>query len=191
MAASLLEMLQTSVGETLVREASAYLGEPEPAIRSALGVAMPALLAGLVQQSATAGGTSRLFEVITGPAVDVRLLSSLGARPGGTAAGSMAALGKSLVSLLVPRQKAGALASAVSAISGMKASSVTALLGLAAPVLLAFLKHILTQAQIDAGGLALLLSGQRTYLEASLDERAATALGFDAWPRSYRFSRPA
>jgi OOP family OmpA-OmpF porin len=180
MAVNLLDMLQSSVGQSLVGEASKYLGESEATTRSALGAALPALLAGFVQQGSTGAGASRLYEMITGPAVDTGLLGNLGAWLGGTKAGSMAPLGESVLNLVVPGKNAGALASAVSAISGMKASSVTALLGAAAPVLLAFIKNILIQGKLDAGGLASLLSGQQELLEKRLDDRTASALGFSS-----------
>ena len=160
MAANLLEMLESPVGHGLVGRATTDLGESESAIRSALGVAMPALLAGLLQQGSTATGASRLFEIITGPAVDV-------------------VLGQSLLRLIVPPRTAGPLASVVSVVSGMKISSVTALLGMAASFMLAFLKNVLTLGAIDASGLARLLAGQREYVAKSLDDRAAAALGFD------------
>ena len=178
MAVNLLDMLQSSIGQSLVGEASKYLGETESTTRSALGAAMPALLAGLVQQASTSGGASRLHEMISGPAVDSGLLGNLGAWLGGTKSGSMAPLGESVLGMLVPGKASGALASAISAISGMKASSVSALLGVAAPVLLGLVKNVMTQGKLDVSGLASLLSGQQEFLEKRLDDRSAAALGF-------------
>jgi outer membrane protein OmpA-like peptidoglycan-associated protein len=178
MAVNLLEMLQSSIGPSLVSAASTYLGESETTTRSALGAAMPALLASLAQQGSTAAGASQLYRTITAPEVDTGLLGNLGAWLGGRKAGSAPSLAETALGSLFPGQKATALAGAIGAISGMKSSSVTGLLGLAAPVLFAFLKNFLTQGKMDAGGLASLLSGQHQYLEKGLDDRVAGALGF-------------
>ena len=68
MAVNLLEMMQGSLSPTLAREASRYLGESEIVTKSALGAALPGLLAGLMQQgSTTSTGAAGLYRTLTGP----------------------------------------------------------------------------------------------------------------------------
>jgi hypothetical protein len=176
MAVNLLEMLQGSVGPTLAREASRYLGESETATRSAVGAALPALLAGLAQQGSTSSGAAELFRTLTGSRIDTGFMNNLG----GMLAGgdkSVLSLGGTLLSSLFG-DRTGAMTSAISSISGMKSSSVSTLLALAAPAVLSFLKSYLLQNKLDVGGLASLLGGQREHLRSALDDRITSALGF-------------
>ena len=178
MAANLLEAMQGSMGSALLGEASKYLGESETVTKSALGAAMPALLAGLMQQSGTASGATQLFRTLTGPQTNTDLLGNLGGwLSGGSRTAGVVAQGESMLSSLFG-ERTGALANAVGAISGMKLSSVTTLLAVAAPALLAFLKSYVIGNKLDAGGLASLLAGQGEHLRNRLDDRAAGALGF-------------
>ena len=176
MAVNLLEMLQGSLGPTLAREASRYLGESETATRSAVGAALPALLAGLAQQGSTSSGAAELFRTLTGSRIDTGFMNNLG----GMLAGgdkSVLSLGGTLLSSLFG-DRTGAMTSAISSISGMKSSSVSTLLALAAPAVLSFLKSYLLQNKLDVGGLASLLGGQREHLRSALDDRITSALGF-------------
>jgi outer membrane protein OmpA-like peptidoglycan-associated protein len=176
MAVNLLEMMQGSLGQTLAREASRYLGESETATKAAVGAALPALLAGVVQQGATPGGLADLFRTLTGPQVDPGLMTRLG---GMLATGdkSVVNLGGTLLGALFG-DRTGALTGAISSMSGMKSSSISTLLALAAPAVFSYLKGYLTQNNLGIGDLANLLAGQTDHLRASLDDRVARGLGF-------------
>ena len=90
MAANLIEMMQSSLAPTLIREASHFLGESESATQSAVGAALPALLGGLMQKASSAQGASSLFELLSGPTVDARAMSNLGSSlSGGDQANSL------------------------------------------------------------------------------------------------------
>ena len=176
MAVNLLEMMQGSLGPTLAREASRYLGESETVTRSAIGAAVPALLAGLVQQGSTSTGAAELFRTLTGSRIDTGFMNNVG----GMLAGgdkSVLSLGGTLLSSLFG-DRTGAVTSAIGSISGMKNSSVSTLLTLAAPAVLSFLKSYILQNKLDVGGLASLLGGQREHLRSGLDDRITSALGF-------------
>ncbi len=178
MAVNLLDMVQSALGSTFTTEASRYLGESETSTRSAIDAALPALLAGFVQQGSTTSGASQLLASITSPQVDTSLTSSLSGwlTGGGNKVTGVLSQGQALLNSLCG-DRTGGLASAVSAASGLKLSSVTTLLALVAPALLAFLKRYVTQNRIDGPGLAGLLSGQREHLRSRLDDRVAGALG--------------
>lgn len=178
MAVNLLDMVQSALGSTFATEASRFLGESEMSTRSAIDAALPALLAGFVRQGSTPAGASQLLASITSPQVDTSLTSNLVGwlTGGGAKVTGVASQGQALLSSLCG-DRAGALAGAVSAASGLKLGSVMSLLGLLAPALLAFLKRYVTQNRIDGPGLATLLTGQREHLQSRLDDRVAGALG--------------
>jgi len=178
MAENLIEMMQSSLGSSLPGIVSKYLGESETTTRSAMGAAVPALLAGLMQQSSTSSGLSQLFSTITGPQTDSGLLNSLASSfGGGEKTGSILSQGSSLLTGLFG-DRVGALAGAVGSASGMKISSANTLLGLVAPALFAFLKRYLTTSKLDAQGLASVLYDQRDHLRHRLDDRITNALGY-------------
>jgi outer membrane protein OmpA-like peptidoglycan-associated protein len=178
MAENLIEMLQSSLGSSLPGIVSKYLGESETTTRSAMGAAVPALLAGLMQQSSTPSGARQLFATITSPQTDSGLLGNLASTfAGGEKTASLLSQGSGLLSSLFG-DKVGSIASAVGSASGMKVSSTTTLLGLVAPALFAFLKRHLTTSKLDAEGFAGLLYDQRDHLRHRLDDRVTSALGF-------------
>jgi hypothetical protein len=78
MSANLFELMQGSLGPTLAREASRYLGESEATTRSAIGAALPAILASLMQQGSSSSGAANLFKMVTGSQIDAGLASKLG-----------------------------------------------------------------------------------------------------------------
>jgi outer membrane protein OmpA-like peptidoglycan-associated protein len=176
MAVNLFELMQSSLGSTLTREASRYIGEPETTTRAAVGAALPALLAGLMRQGSTPSAASELFKTLTGPQVDTGLVGKLG---GMLALGDKSALslGNTLIGSLFG-DRTGALTSTISSMSGMKPSSVSTLLAMAAPTVLSYLKGYLAQNKLDVGGLASLLGAQREHIVSGLDDRITRALGF-------------
>jgi outer membrane protein OmpA-like peptidoglycan-associated protein len=176
MAVNLFELLQSSLGPTLTREASRYIGESDTTTRAAIGAVLPAVLAGVMQQGSTPSGAADLFRTLTGPRVETGLVGKLG---GMLASGdkSVLTMGSTLTGALFG-DRVGGLASAITSMSGMKTSSVNTLLAMAAPAVLSYLKGYLAQNKLDVGGLAGLLAGQREHIPSGLDDRITRALGF-------------
>lgn len=178
MVENLMEMLQSSLTPKLAGDVSTYLGESPAITRSAVTAAIPAVLAGLAQQSSTAGGAAQIFNMITSPQIDTGLADNPGSWLGGGAkTANLLSQGSSLLRGLFG-DRTGAIADAVSSVSGMKMSAVSTLMSLAVPSIFAWLKRYLTQGKLDAGGLASLLGGQGEHLRSRLDDRVTSALGF-------------
>lgn len=177
MASNLLEMLQSAFGNQLVSQASSVLGESPASTKSAVGAALPALLGGLMQQGSTLEGASKLLGAITGPNVNTGILSDLaGALGGGSQTSSLTSLGSTLLGSLFG-DKVGALSNAVASLAGIKGTSATTLLGLAAPLVFSVVKRYVQDNRLDAGGLLNLLAGQGQFLRGQLDDRITGALG--------------
>ena len=178
MVENLMELMQSSLTPQLAGDASTYLGESPAITRSAVTAAIPAILAGLAQKSATTAGAAQLFNMITSPQVDTSLAENPGGWLGGGAkTANLLSQGSSLLQGLFG-DRTGALANAVGSVSGMKTAAVSTLLSLAAPSIFAWLKRYLTQGRLDSGGLASLLGGQGDYLRTRVDGRVSGALGF-------------
>jgi outer membrane protein OmpA-like peptidoglycan-associated protein len=157
---------------------SARLGESEEGTNAGLHTIVPALLASLVSKGADTRGARELLGKLNSSAVDPGLPGNLADMLGNR--GGFDALiqsGQGLLGYLIGG-RTGAVSDAVSRVSGIKSSSASALLGMAAPLLFAFLKKHVTDGGLDAGGLKSLLMGQTPVLQKmDLDPRVTTALG--------------
>jgi outer membrane protein OmpA-like peptidoglycan-associated protein len=139
---------------------------------------LPALLGGLANKGSTADGAGNLLDMLRGPDVDSGLLGNLaGLFSGGTRTESLVSLGTSLVKGLLG-EKAAALAGTVASLTGLKTSSSSNLLYMAAPLIFGLLKKLVGEQNLDASGLMRLLAGQLGFLKGAVDERVAGVLGF-------------
>jgi outer membrane protein OmpA-like peptidoglycan-associated protein len=177
MAENLVDMLQIALSRTFSGELANHLGESGTTTRSALGAAVPALLAGLLQQGATPAGAAELQRRVTDPQIDLGLTGNIGSwLDGGPKMAGLLSQGSGLLSWLFG-SRTGAVAEAVGSVSGMTIASASTLLSLTAPAVFALLKRYLSQNRLDAGGLPGLLAGQRDALRVQLDNRVGEALG--------------
>jgi outer membrane protein OmpA-like peptidoglycan-associated protein len=181
MTTNILDMLTGSFGKDLAGQASKFLGESDGSTMGAVSALLPALLGSLGNKAATPAGAADLLGLVNGANVDTRMLGNLGGLfSGGERTNALVSSGSALAaSLLGGGDKVNALASALSAKSGIKASSALSLLAMVVPLVLAFFKRYVADNRLDAGGLAGLLGGQRSFLErAGLDAGILKALGF-------------
>ena len=177
MALNILEMLTDALGDEIVNQASAYLGESKAGTQAGLSMILPALLGGLANKGSTVDGAGSLLDVLRGPDVDSGLLGNLaGLFSGGMRTESLVSLGSSLVKGLLG-EKAAALAGTVASLTGLKSSSSSNLLYMAAPLIFGFLKKLVGEQNLDASGLMRLLAGQLGFLKGAVDERVAGVLG--------------
>src|SRR4029453_14656579 len=127
---NLMEMLQSSLTPKLAGDASTYLGESAAMTRSAVTAAIPAVLARLARPSAPPGGAPEIFNMITSPQIDTSLAENPAGFLGGDArTANLLSQGSSLVRGLFG-DRTGAIAGAVSSVSGMKMASVSTMLRL-------------------------------------------------------------
>jgi outer membrane protein OmpA-like peptidoglycan-associated protein len=177
MALNILEMLTDALGDEMVNQASQYLGESKAGTQAGLSMILPALLGGLANKASTADGAGSLLDMLRGSNVDSGMLGNLaGLFSGGTRTESLVGLGTSLVKGLLG-EKGAALAGTVASLTGLKSSSSSNLLYMAAPLIFGFLKKLVGEQNLDASGLMRLLAGQLGFLRGAVDERVAGVLG--------------
>lgn len=177
MAENLVDMLQIALNRTFAGDVAKHLREPGTSTRAALGAAVPALLAGLLQQGSTPAGAAELQRRVNDAHIDIGLTGNIRSwLDDGPKMAGLLSLGSSLVSWLFGT-RTGNVAEAIASASGMAMSSVSTLLALATPAVFALLKRYLSQNRLDAGGLASLLAAQRDNLRTQLDEGVSRALG--------------
>jgi outer membrane protein OmpA-like peptidoglycan-associated protein len=175
--ANLLQQVKDTIEPALTREAAGHFGETPDVTRSAIGVAIPALLAGLVSQGSTPSGATRLLDMLSSRDVDAASGANVaGAQGAASRADALLRSGGSMVSSLFGDRTAS-VTSTIASLSGLDRASSGGLLAMAAPLVMGVLRRHVQTNRLDAGGLANLLSGQRDSLRASLPDSLADAVG--------------
>jgi outer membrane protein OmpA-like peptidoglycan-associated protein len=178
MAIDILDALKSAFGAPVTRQVSTVFGDSEEATRTGLRSSFSALLAGVLHKSTTPGGAEEVYRTVTSDSVDPTLPSRL---PGllsnrGSLENSLSN-GESMLSSIFGNRTSN-VSQAIAESSGLKPSSATGLLAMAAPMLMGVLKKHVTQNNLDARGLGSLLLNQRSALQnAGLDSRITSAMG--------------
>lgn len=171
--ADLLESLRRFISPDLISRTSGELGENEPATAKAFGGIIPAVLAGLVGRTSEPGAMSSIYNMIRGS--DSGLLSNLSntvpGAPGGTAP-----VGNQFLSQIFGNKIDG-VQNALSKYAGIKPTSVSAILGYIAPLVLGFLGKKVHDDELDEDGLSSYLSSQKASIMSALPSGLGTALG--------------
>ena len=174
---NLLQQVKDAIEPALTREAAGHFGETPDVTRSAIGVAVPALLGGLVSQGSTPSGATRLLDMLSSRDVDAASGANVAGAQGATSrADALLRSGGSMVSSLFGDRTAS-VTSTIASLSGLNRASSGGLLAMAAPLVMGVLRRHVQTNRLDAGGLANLLSGQRDSLRASLPDSLADAVG--------------
>jgi hypothetical protein len=161
---NVLEMLNARLTDEVIGPLARQLGESAAETRKVLlNGAVPAVLTGLAQTHADAGGVERLDALLKGAGHDGAVLDDLpGALGGGARTDALASLGKGQLEWVLPG-RFDAVANQLAAWSGLRRASALTLLGLAVPLVLAALGKSLPGAAIAGDAVAgMLAEAQRS-----------------------------
>jgi OmpA-OmpF porin, OOP family len=179
MSVNLLDMATAAMGGNFSGALGSFLGESQSTASNGLSAVLPALIGGLVNKGSTQDGASSLLSLLNTPQVDSGIVGTLGNLfgNGGTQASGLVTLGTSLLGTLFG-DKVGGMASAIGSVAGLKGSTASSLLSIAAPIVLGMLKSHVGQNNLGASGLMSLLKGQGQYLGGKIDPKVSGAMGF-------------
>ncbi len=174
--ADLLGTINSYLTPDTIQKVAALIGESPPATQKSVGIAVPTILSGLANLASSDTGTSQLINLITRLGGDGNLLNDLGGLLGGgpTTQTTMNA-GRDALQTIFGGKLNGIL-DALAGAGGVKSSSVSSLLSLAIPIVLAVLGKERRTAGLDAGGLASLLRNQRGSWASLLPGAVSTLL---------------
>jgi len=162
--ASILESVKGMLGPQIVNGVSSQLNEPTGVVQRGLEEGSAALLAGIGSKADQPGFMQQIFSFIKNPA---NYLAFAGV-PAAAAAGG---LGSQLLSTVFGSNQ-GAVADGIARETGMSAGKATALLGMAAPMVLGMLGRTVQATGMDASQLGQSLKsempGLTSYLPAGL-----------------------
>jgi OmpA-OmpF porin, OOP family len=157
---NLLDMAKSYLTNELVSKASSALGESEGGIAKVLSAAIPSLIGTVADKASTTDGAHAVAQMAS-EHNNSGILGSLGNFFGGDSSSDLMSKGGGLISSLLGGGQGNMLTSLISNFAGVKNSSVTSLLSMAAPAVLGMIGKHSADNNISASGLGSFLGGQK------------------------------
>jgi OmpA-OmpF porin, OOP family len=168
MSIDLLGLVKDQLTSAAVGKISDFLGESSENTQSAVGAAIPTLLGGLMEKASTTDGAGSLLGMLKDGGHDGSLLGGLGDLLGsGDGISGLLSGGSGIISSLLG-DKVGGIVDLIANVSGIKKSSSSSLLSLAAPILMGVLGKQVSSQGLGISGLASMLMGQKDAVKAAL-----------------------
>jgi OmpA-OmpF porin, OOP family len=172
---NLIEMLKDQVTGQVLSQVASHIGESEANTKSALGAALPAILGTIANKAGAGNGAADIFNMIKNGGHDGSVLDNLAGNLGGGGISSLLGSGSGIIGSLLGG-KAGMIADLIANFSGVKKSSSSSLLSMAAPLLMGVLGKQVTSQGLNASGLANLLAGQGDFIKKALPASISSAM---------------
>jgi OmpA-OmpF porin, OOP family len=164
MSFNLLDAAKGLFTSELVGKASSFLGESESGVTKALGGVLPSVLGGLIDKSSNHDGANMIAN-LAGEQHNSGLLNNIDGFFGD--GGGLLNKGAGLLSSLFGNKTDG-LIGLISNFAGVKSSSTTSLLSMAAPMVLGLLGKHAASSGLSGNGIASFLSSQKSSVAAAL-----------------------
>ncbi|MGH6899608.1 MAG: DUF937 domain-containing protein, partial [Geminicoccaceae bacterium] len=176
MAANLIGVLEQLLGSNeVLSRLGALIGLSPDGTKSAIGAAVPAILAALVGLVQKPAGRDQLATAVRNQ--DPGVLDNLGGMLSGGREKSLIDSGSNALTSLFGDSQAGGLIGAIGRFAGLNQGSATSLLGALAPVVLGALGREQRTQNLDAQGLARMLDDQKDSIAHALPTGLASELG--------------
>ena len=179
MSLNLLDMVKGQLGGAVMDQVSSFLGENPANTQTAINAALPTVLSGLMNSASTTQGATGLLDMLKTGGHDGSIFNNLSGLLGGGGEGMSGLLGggSSLLKMFLG-DKVGGVADMIGSIAGIKSSSASSLLSMAAPMLMGILGKQVSGGGLGVSGLASLLMGQKDAVQAALPSGISSLLGF-------------
>ena len=184
---SLMDGLKALITPEVVSKASSIFGESEFALTKGFDAAVPMVLGGLANKATDRSFMSKLFDLVKEPAADGSILGNVAGLLGSGTSSSPMGLGSRLMSMLFGGNTSP-LTSALSNSAGLRPSTASSLLNLAAPLVVSFLGRTVRRDGLDSAGLTNMLLGQRSSILGVLPNSLSSVLdvGRETTQAAYR-----
>jgi hypothetical protein len=174
MATNLVSLVMQFLTPDMIGRIAAALGLDRNNAQSAIGAAVPALLAGLSGAAANPGGAQSLVNAVKQQS---GALDGFANMIGGSGQSSLVDKGSALLKSLVGGQDQSALAGAISKFAGVGQNASNSLLAMLAPAILGVIGKQIGGGNLDAGSLTGLLANQKDSIAAALPSGFGNLLG--------------
>lgn len=168
MAIDLVSLIKQFLTPDMVQKLAGTLGLDATQTQTAIGGAIPALLAGMAGTAKQPGGAQRLAEAANQQA---SALDGFADMLGGSSQTGLVETGSKLVGSLLGSNTQTALSSAIATFSGLGQGAVTALLGAIAPAVLGIIGRQAGPQGFNAESLGALLGSQKNNIAGALPSR--------------------
>ena len=159
MAFNLLETVSGLFSNDLVSKAASSLGESEGGIQKAISGIVPSVLTGLLNKAGSGGNAASGILDLAKQASGSGILGNLSGLLGGGGGGGMSGLLSMAGNIF--GDKLGGITNLISSFSGIKSSSASSLISMAAPAALGAIGKHATDNSLSAGGLLSMLVSQK------------------------------
>jgi hypothetical protein len=174
MAVNLVSLIMQFLTPDMIGRIASALGLDRTNTQTAIGAAIPGLLAGLSGVAAQPGGAQKLVDTVR---QQTGALGSFANMLGASGQSSLIEKGSQILSSLLGGRDQTALAGAVSKYAGLGQNASGSLLGMLAPIVMGTIGQQQGTRSLDAGGIASLLSSQKDNIVAALPAGFANLLG--------------
>src|SRR5262245_26507651 len=182
MQSTLLNTLTGWIDRQTLGAAATQLREPEQSVSRGFQSSFATILGGLAGKTSNSGFMRQAFDVITSPANDDHVLDNPAGLVSTTAFGGPATeMGKRFMGTLFGSNEMSVF-DAVGRWSGLRTQSVTSIMSMAAPIVLAMLGRKIRTSGLNQSSFTRLLDGEAAGLSAALPSSLAASLGLGALP---------
>lgn len=171
---NIVELIMSQMGGDTPNKLGSLIGENRAKTESAVGAAVPALLAGLTKLVSKPEGSKQL-DALLGKQ-DTGVLENFTSMLGSQGA-SVAEKGSGLLTSLLGGDNLAGLLGTLGKFTGLRQDSMGKLLGALAPLVLGVLGKQKSSMGLDMGGLANLLAGQKQNIMGAMPSGLGDALG--------------
>jgi len=178
MSINLIDIVKQQLTSGVLDKAASLLGEDKQAVSTGLGAVLPALLGGMANKATDINGAQTLLTALSSGNHDGSIFSSLGSLlGGGSATQGLMNSGSTMVNSLFGN-KTGGIIDFLASHAGIKSSSASSLLSMAAPLLMGSIgKQLGGNASVAT--LMSLLGSQLPHIQAALPAGAGKVLGLN------------
>src|SRR5262245_32820251 len=174
MAVNLVSLITQFLTPDMIGRIASALGLDRNNTQTAIGAAVPGLLAGLCGVATQPGGAQKLVEAVR---QQTGALGSFANMIGASGQSSLIEKGSQILSSLLGGRDQTALAGAVGKYAGLGQNASGSLLGMLAPVVMGAISKEQGTRSLDAGGIANLLASQKDNIAAALPAGFSNLLG--------------
>jgi len=174
MAVNLVSLIMQFLTPDMIGRIASALGLDRTNTQTAIGAAVPGLLAGLSGVAAQPGGAQKLVDTVR---QQTGALGSFANMIGASGQSSLIEKGSQILSSLLGGRDQTALAGAVGKYAGLGQSASGSLLGMLAPIVMGTIGQQQGTRSLDAGAITSLLSSQKDNIVAALPAGFANLLG--------------
>ena len=174
MAVNLASLIMQFLTPDMIGRIASALGLDRTNTQTAIGAAVPGLLAGLSGVATQPGGAQKLVDAVR---QQTGALGSFAKMVGDSGQSSLIEKGSQLLSSLLGGRDQTALAGAIGKYAGLGQSASGSLLGMLAPIVMGTIGQQQGTRSLDAGAITSLLSSQKDNIVAALPAGFANLLG--------------